>query len=197
MEYVRLGASGLKVSRLCIGCMSFGGMKSGYFAWTLGLRGGGADNQAGRSTSGSTSSTRRTCTPRAGPRRSWDRAIKGRRDDLVIATKVYNPMGPGPERQGALQEAHPPRGQALARAARHRLHRPLPDTPVGLRGAHRGDADDPERPRQGRAVNYSAPRACGRGSSPRRSTSARGSASRSSSACRTTTTSPTGRRRGR
>jgi aryl-alcohol dehydrogenase-like predicted oxidoreductase len=24
MEYVRLGASGLKVSRLCLGCMSFG-----------------------------------------------------------------------------------------------------------------------------------------------------------------------------
>ena len=30
MEYVTLGKSDLKVSRLCLGCMSFGDSKSGF-----------------------------------------------------------------------------------------------------------------------------------------------------------------------
>lgn len=35
MEYVKLGNTGLDVSRLCLGCMSFGAPESGYPAWTL------------------------------------------------------------------------------------------------------------------------------------------------------------------
>lgn len=35
MEYVQLGASGLKVSRLCLGCMSFGEPQPGKHEWTL------------------------------------------------------------------------------------------------------------------------------------------------------------------
>ena len=35
MDYVNLGASGLKVSRLCLGCMSFGEADRGAHAWTL------------------------------------------------------------------------------------------------------------------------------------------------------------------
>ncbi len=44
------------------------------------------------------------------------RAIAGRRDDLVIATKVYNPMGPGPNDSG-LSRKHIRRGvrQSLER----------------------------------------------------------------------------------
>ena len=34
MEYVRLGESGLKVSRLCLGCMSFG-QRSEHNSWVL------------------------------------------------------------------------------------------------------------------------------------------------------------------
>ena len=36
MDYVNLGNSGLKVSRLCLGCMSFGESERGTHAWTLG-----------------------------------------------------------------------------------------------------------------------------------------------------------------
>lgn len=35
MEYARLGSSDLVVSRLCVGCMSFGDAGSNYHAWTL------------------------------------------------------------------------------------------------------------------------------------------------------------------
>lgn len=35
MQYVRLGKSGLKVSKLCVGCMSFGVPERGTHPWTL------------------------------------------------------------------------------------------------------------------------------------------------------------------
>ena len=35
MEYAELGSSGIKVSRLCVGGMSFGDAKTGQHAWTL------------------------------------------------------------------------------------------------------------------------------------------------------------------
>ena len=36
MEYVNLGRSGLKVSRICLGCMSYGVPERGGHPWTLG-----------------------------------------------------------------------------------------------------------------------------------------------------------------
>src|SRR6185436_2489992 len=36
MQYMNLGHSGLKVSRLCLGCMSFGESAQGTHEWTLG-----------------------------------------------------------------------------------------------------------------------------------------------------------------
>ena len=35
MKYVKLGRSGLDVSRLCLGCMSFGVPERGAHPWTL------------------------------------------------------------------------------------------------------------------------------------------------------------------
>ena len=35
MEYTQLGNSGIKVSRFCLGCMSFGDPASNMHAWTL------------------------------------------------------------------------------------------------------------------------------------------------------------------
>src|SRR5579862_929782 len=35
MQYVPLGKSGLKVSRICLGCMSYGIPERGNHAWTL------------------------------------------------------------------------------------------------------------------------------------------------------------------
>ena len=36
MEYSRLGNSGLKVSRIALGCMSFGDTSRGFSEWSLG-----------------------------------------------------------------------------------------------------------------------------------------------------------------
>ena len=35
MQYTRLGRTGLEVSRICLGCMSFGNPNAGSHAWTL------------------------------------------------------------------------------------------------------------------------------------------------------------------
>ncbi len=35
MEYVRLGNTGMKVSRLCLGCMTYGQPDRGRHPWTL------------------------------------------------------------------------------------------------------------------------------------------------------------------
>lgn len=36
MDYVKLGSTGLDVSRLCLGCMTFGEPNAGVYEWTLG-----------------------------------------------------------------------------------------------------------------------------------------------------------------
>ena len=35
MEYVQLGNSDLRVSRICLGCMGFGDSQKGMHSWTL------------------------------------------------------------------------------------------------------------------------------------------------------------------
>jgi 1-deoxyxylulose-5-phosphate synthase len=98
MEYVRLGSTGLKVSRLCLGCMSFG---SG-FNWmlpeepSLALVRKALDlginffDTADVYSSGESEQI-------------LGRALKKfgvRREEVVIASKVYHPMGPGPNQRG-------------------------------------------------------------------------------------------------
>lgn len=36
MQYVKLGSTGLDISRLCLGCMTFGEPDAGTHPWTLG-----------------------------------------------------------------------------------------------------------------------------------------------------------------
>ena len=35
MDYVKLGSTGLDVSRLCLGCMTYGAPGRGFHPWTL------------------------------------------------------------------------------------------------------------------------------------------------------------------
>ena len=35
MEYARLGSTGMKVSRICLGCMGFGDSERGVHKWVL------------------------------------------------------------------------------------------------------------------------------------------------------------------
>ena len=91
MNYVNLGKSGLKVSRLCLGCMSFGVPERGQHPWTL-------DEEASRPIirraleSGiNFGAHRRTPTRRAPADDISGRALRdfARRDEVVIATKVF------------------------------------------------------------------------------------------------------------
>ncbi|MEZ4709584.1 MAG: aldo/keto reductase [Caldilineaceae bacterium] len=100
MEYIRLGKSGLKVSRLCLGCMSFG-QRSERNQWVLGeeasrpyiqraLEAGINFFDTANVYSGGTSEV------------ITGNALRdfAKRDDVVIATKVRQPMGKGPNDYG-------------------------------------------------------------------------------------------------
>jgi aryl-alcohol dehydrogenase-like predicted oxidoreductase len=106
MEYVKLGKTGLEVSRICLGCMSYGTPGEGNHAWSLGenesrpfikraLEAGiNFFDTANRYSLGSSEEI-------------LGRALKdcARRDDVVIATKVYGRMRPGPNGAGLSRKA--------------------------------------------------------------------------------------------
>ena len=91
MEYGRLGDTGLMVSELCLGCMTFGReadeeASKGLVARFLEAGGNFIDTADVYSKGISEEIT--------------GRAIKGVRDDVVLATKVFFPMGEGPNDTG-------------------------------------------------------------------------------------------------
>lgn len=99
MKYVSLGTTGLKVSRLCIGCMSFGGPTSKGFEWTL-------NDERSRKVIDRAIDLGinffDTADVYSGGRSEdiLGKAIEGRRNNLVIATKVGLPTGLRPEERG-------------------------------------------------------------------------------------------------
>jgi len=106
MKYVRLGKTGLKVSRLALGCMSYGDPQRGTHAWTLNepasrpfirraLELGINFFDTSNSYSDGTSEE------------ILGRAIRdfAHRDDVIIATKVFHRMRPGPNGRGLSRKA--------------------------------------------------------------------------------------------
>lgn len=106
MEYTRLGITGLEVSQLCLGCMSYGEPDRGSHPWTmtedqsrpfirkaieLGINFFDTANVYSDGTS----------------EQILGRAIKdySKRDDVVIATKVNGRMKPGPNGAGLSRKA--------------------------------------------------------------------------------------------
>lgn len=91
MEHRRLGFSGLKVSRLCLGTMMFGSQTEYQEAQQIvdSARDHGVNfiDTADVYAAGA-------CEPMVG------RCIAADRNDWVLATKLGNPMGPGPNQQG-------------------------------------------------------------------------------------------------
>src|SRR5215469_7747236 len=110
MEYTKLGRTGLDVSRICLGCMSYGGGNLGNHAWSLpeeesrpfikkALEAGiNFFDTANRYSLGNSEEI-------------LGRAIKdfARRDEVVIATKVYGRMRPGPNGAGLSRKRSLPR----------------------------------------------------------------------------------------
>src|SRR3954470_6503881 len=106
MEYSKLGRTGLDVSRICLGCMSYGGGNQGNHAWSLGeeesrpfikraLEAGiNFFDTANRYSLGNSEEI-------------LGRAVQdfARRDEVVIATKVYGRMRPGPNGAGLSRKA--------------------------------------------------------------------------------------------
>ncbi|CAI6060874.1 aldo/keto reductase [Cohnella sp. JJ-181] len=101
MEYVKLGRSGLEVSRLCLGCMSFGVPERGNAPWSL-------NEQESRPIirhaleSGINFFSTANMYSDGTSEEIVGRALKdfARRDEIAIATKVFVPMRQGPNGMG-------------------------------------------------------------------------------------------------
>ena len=106
MKYKNLGRTGLKVSPLCLGCMTFGVPERGDHPWSLPEEPEPADHPQGRRSRHQLLRHRQCLFGRhlGGDRRP---ALKDytRRDEVVIATKVFFPMSPGPNGGGLSRKA--------------------------------------------------------------------------------------------
>ncbi|MBI1213341.1 MAG: aldo/keto reductase [Alphaproteobacteria bacterium] len=99
MEYTRLGSTGLKVSKICLGCMTYGSPK--WRDWIL-------DEQASRPffkqalDMGINFFDTADVYSIGASEEVTGRALKemAKRDQVVIATKVCSPMGKGPNERG-------------------------------------------------------------------------------------------------
>jgi aryl-alcohol dehydrogenase-like predicted oxidoreductase len=100
MEYVRLGSTGLKVSRICLGMMSYG--SPSWREWVLDHE--RAEPLVRRAVElGVTFFDTADVYSDGASEEVTGKLLRGlfdRRDDYVLATKVYNRMGPGPNDQG-------------------------------------------------------------------------------------------------
>jgi aryl-alcohol dehydrogenase-like predicted oxidoreductase len=137
MQYGRLGTSGLKVSRVALGCMSFGDTSKGFNEWAL-------DDEAGEPIFRQAVELGITFWDTANvygfgtSEEIVGRAVKkySRREDVVLATKVFFTMHDGPGGSGLSRKAIMEQIDAsLARLGTdyvdlYQIHRFDPDTPV-------------------------------------------------------------------
>ncbi len=106
MDYVKFGNTGLEVSKLCLGCMTYGIPERGAHPWTL-------DEENSRPLIkqaldlGINFFDTANVYSDGTSEEIVGRALKDftRRDDVVIATKVYNRMRPGPNGAGLSRKA--------------------------------------------------------------------------------------------
>jgi aryl-alcohol dehydrogenase-like predicted oxidoreductase len=100
MQYVRFGSTGIKVSRLCLGCMTYG-LKSSR-AWALEEKESEPFFRAAIEAGINFFDTADVYSEGVSEEITG-RALKkfARRDEYVLATKVNNPMGDGPNQRGS------------------------------------------------------------------------------------------------
>ncbi len=99
MRYTTLGSTGLKVSRLCIGCMSFGGPDARGFEWTLGYE--DSKRVIDRAVDlGINFFDTADVYSNGRSEQIVGKALQGMRNEVVIATKVGLPTGKGPDERG-------------------------------------------------------------------------------------------------
>lgn len=106
MDYVKLGNTGMDVSKICMGCMSFGSTQSGFGQWTL-------DENESRAIIkraldlGINFFDTANCYSYGDSEAILGRALKdyANRDEMVVATKVFIKMKDGPNGQGLSRKA--------------------------------------------------------------------------------------------
>ena len=137
MHYTKLGLTGLDISRLCLGCMTFGDPGRGAHAWTL-------DEETSRPIlrkaveAGINFFDTANVYSDGSSEEIVGRALKDftRREEVVIATKVHGRMRPGPKGAGLSRKAIMAEIDAsLARLGTdhvdlYQIHRFDPDTPI-------------------------------------------------------------------
>jgi 1-deoxyxylulose-5-phosphate synthase len=106
VEQVKLGSTGLEVSRLCLGCMSYGEPDRGNHTWTLGEEASRPFIQRALEL-GVTFFDTANAYSAGSSEEILGRALRdfASRDEVVIATKVYNRMRPGPNGAGLSRRA--------------------------------------------------------------------------------------------
>jgi len=106
MEYINLGRTGLKVSRICLGCMSYGSRERGTHQWVL-------DEEASRPffkqalAGGINFFDTANVYSLGASEEITGRALKdfAKRDEVVIATKVFSKMTDDPNGRGLSRKA--------------------------------------------------------------------------------------------
>ncbi|GAA4789222.1 aldo/keto reductase [Streptomyces ziwulingensis] len=137
MQYVKLGSTGLDVSRICLGCMTYGVPDRGTHEWTL-------DEDASRPLiqraleAGVNFFDTADVYSDGTSEEIVGRALAdfGRRDEIVLATKVHGRMRPGPNGGGLSRKAimtgidHSLRRLGTDYVDLYQIHRWDPYTPV-------------------------------------------------------------------
>ncbi|MFH8901263.1 aldo/keto reductase [Streptomyces coeruleorubidus] len=137
MQYVKLGSTGLDVSRICLGCMTYGLPDRGRHEWTL-------DEEASRPLirqaveAGINFFDTANVYSDGTSEEIVGRALRdfARRDEIVLATKVHGRMRPGPNGGGLSRKAILSElDQSLTRLGTdyvdlYQIHRFDPHTPV-------------------------------------------------------------------
>jgi aryl-alcohol dehydrogenase-like predicted oxidoreductase len=106
MKYTKLGSTGLDVSRICIGCMSYGVPERGSHAWTMPEEESRPFIQRALEAGINFFDTANSYSDGTGEE-ILGRALAdfARREEVVIATKVFFRMRPGPNGAGLSRKA--------------------------------------------------------------------------------------------
>jgi aryl-alcohol dehydrogenase-like predicted oxidoreductase len=106
MNYVKLGRTGIDVSRLCLGCMTFGDPGRGAHSWTLDEEHSRPLIKQAIELGINFFDTANTYSD-GSSEEIVGRALRdfARRDEVVLATKVFMPMRPGPNGAGLSRKA--------------------------------------------------------------------------------------------
>ncbi|WP_019911181.1 aldo/keto reductase [Paenibacillus sp. HW567] len=137
MEYVKLGSTGLDVSRICLGCMSYGIPERGNHAWTLNEQESRPFIRKALELGINFFDTANVYSDGTSEE-IVGRALKdfATRDEVVIATKVHGRMRPGPNGGGLSRKAimteidHSLKRLGTDYVDLYQIHRWDPATPV-------------------------------------------------------------------